>query len=129
MKLTSTHYLIGVVVVVLVGLGVWNWQANKAAPASPGLISFAQCLKDEGATFYGAFWCPHCQAQKELFGNAAEELPYVECSTPDRQDQTQVCKDNEIKSYPTWVFADGSRQSGEMTLAALASKTGCELPE
>ena len=30
---------------------------------------------------YGAYWCPHCAHQKELFGAEAWSLiPYVECS-------------------------------------------------
>lgn len=94
----------------------------------PGrLDGFAQCLKDKGAIFYGAFWCPHCQATKAMFGSSAKYLPYVECSTPNRA-QTQVCKDKDIQSYPTWIFASGERYSGERTLAELARSTGCELP-
>ncbi len=68
--------------------------------------TFAQCLKDKGATFYGAFWCPHCQAQKKAFGSSSKLLPYVECSTLDTLGQTQICKDKKIEGYPTWMFAD-----------------------
>lgn len=93
------------------------------------LLPLAQCLKEKGATFYGAFWCPHCQATKGLFGSAASELPYVECSTPDGKDQLQVCKDKEITNYPTWIFADGTRMTGELTAAQLAAKSGCVLPQ
>lgn len=96
-------------------------QPNKLGP-------FASCLKDKGVIFYGAFWCPHCQNQKKLFGSAAGKLPYVECSTPDGQGQTQVCKDKKIDGYPTWVFPDGSRQSGEVSLEDLSKKSSCLLP-
>jgi thiol-disulfide isomerase/thioredoxin len=84
----------------------------------------AQCITDSGAKFYGAFWCPHCQKQKAMFGKSAKLLPYIECSTPDKN-QTQVCKDAGIKGYPTWVFADGSQASGEVPLQNLAEKTSC----
>lgn len=101
-----------------------------AGCGAPGkLDGFAQCLKDKGATFYGAFWCPHCQNQKKLFGSSAKLLPYVECSTPSGQSQTQICKDKNIEGYPTWEFADASRESGELSLTRLAEKTGCTLPE
>ena len=50
-------------------------------PGPSNLEPFAQCLKEEGAVFYGAFWCPHCQRTKAMFGSAAASLPYVECST------------------------------------------------
>lgn len=91
---------------------------------------FAQCLKDKGAIFYGAFWCPHCQAQKARFGTSVKFLPYVECSTPDGQGKTQVCKDAGVTSYPTWQFNASStdRLNGEIELATLAQKTGCVLP-
>lgn len=89
--------------------------------------AFAQCLGDKGAVFYGAFWCPHCQNQKKLFGKSQDLLPYVECSTPDGKEQLQSCKDQEITSYPTWRFADGSELRGEVSLEDLAAKTECQL--
>lgn len=101
------------------------------APGKAGAYDgFAQCLKDKGATFYGAFWCPHCQAQKARFGASAKLLPYVECSTPDGQSQTQVCKDAGITTYPTWQFGTSTtnRVVGEIELVDLASTTGCQLP-
>lgn len=99
-------------------------------PSEPGKYdAFAVCLKDKGAVFYGAFWCTHCQSQKKLFGLSQKLLPYVECSTPDGQSQTQACKDKKIESYPTWEFADGSRLNGEIPLQQLADKTSCPLPQ
>ena len=91
--------------------------------------SFAQCLKDNGAVFYGAFWCPHCQNQKALFGKSEKLLPYVECSTVDGKGQLSVCKEKKVEGYPTWIFADGSRLTGEVTLETLAEKTACTLPQ
>lgn len=96
-------------------------------PGPNSLDSFAQCLKDKGAVFYGAFWCPHCQKQKAMFGSASKLLPYVECSTPDGKAQLQVCIDKKIASYPTWEFADGSRATGERSLSELSQKTSCPL--
>lgn len=93
------------------------------------LDGFATCLKDKGAKFYGAFWCPHCRTQKAMFGRSAKLLPYIECSTPNGQSQNQICKDAKIEGYPTWEFKDSSRLSGEIPLATLAEKTACELPQ
>ena len=64
---------------------------------------FAQCISQKKLKFYGAFWCPHCQAQKAAFGDGAQYLPYIECSNPDKS-QTQACVDAKIESYPTWVY-------------------------
>jgi thiol-disulfide isomerase/thioredoxin len=93
--------------------------------ASGPNVALAQCLKDAGVVFYGAFWCPHCKAQKEDFGAAVPALPYVECSTPDGNSQTPICIQKGIQSYPTWVFPDGSRLTGEQSLATLAAKASC----
>lgn len=120
-----TIFWIALVVLIVGGFGTSMYL--KTLPGK--YDGLAQCLKDKGATFYGAFWCPHCQEQKKMFGNSAELLPYVECSNPDGKTQTQVCIDKGIKQYPTWIFADGSTLVGEHEPKALAEKTGCSLPE
>ena len=110
-------------------------QSNSSnTPAAPSKYeAFAQCLKDKGATFYGAFWCPHCQAQEKDFQMSRQAFEkiglYTECSTADAAGQLQVCTDKGIKSYPTWTFADGSELNGEIPLQQLADKTSCTLPQ
>lgn len=89
---------------------------------------FAKCLGDKEAIFYGAFWCPHCQEQKAMFGKSKNLLPYVECSTPDKKGQLPECVEREIKNYPTWEFSDETRETGVLTLQELAEKTSCPLP-
>jgi len=119
-------------VIVLCGgliLSVKMMARENAAQISPGLYdTFAQCLKDSGAVFYGAFWCPHCQDQKKEFGSSEKLLPYVECSTVDTKGQTLVCKDKNIMSYPTWIFKDDSKAYGKVEWKVLSEKTGCVLP-
>jgi thiol-disulfide isomerase/thioredoxin len=89
--------------------------------------TLAQCISDSGTKFYGAFWCPHCQATKAMFGKSAKLLPYVECSEANGQGQLAVCKDAGIEGYPTWVFPDGSRLTGERSIEELAEKTNCPI--
>lgn len=114
-----------IIVIIVAGVGI-----SFFAKAAPGQYdTFAQCIKDKGVIFYGAFWCPHCQATKAQFGNSAKLLPYVECSTPDGQGQTQECIDNKVESYPTWVRPDGQRISGERTMQELSDFSGCPLTQ
>ena len=121
--------IVFVAILILVVGGVVALSSFISSPANgPDLTAFAQCLASSGAKFYGAFWCPHCHAEKALFGSAVSALPYVECSTPDGNSQTKVCIDEGIKEYPTWIFADGTRESGVLSLAQLSAKTGCKLP-
>ncbi len=122
----TSNVIIAVLILVIGGgLGYVAYRDTR-----PGMLDgFAACLADRGAVFYGAFWCPHCQAQKKMFGNSAQRLPYVECSTPDAQDQLQSCIDKQITNYPTWEFKDGTREVGEVPLETLAAKTGCTLTQ
>ncbi len=118
-----------VVIVLLLGGMVYLNYRSQNADVGADLSGFAQCLVDKKVTFFGAFWCPHCQASKKMFGAARTKLPYVECSTADGNGQLQVCKDKNIQQYPTWEFADGSRLTGERTLEELSLKSECPLPE
>ena len=79
--------------IVLAVLIVGGFGASLYLKTLPGKYDgLAQCLKDKGVIFYGAFWCPHCQNTKKQFGNSAPLLPYVECSEPDQKTQTPICK-------------------------------------
>ncbi|HEU4677725.1 MAG TPA: hypothetical protein VFS75_03340 [Candidatus Paceibacterota bacterium] len=123
-------YIYAALVVLVVGGLVALKQfggTSNAADMAP-YDDFAQCLTDHGVKFFGAYWCPHCQAQKRLFHNS-KKLPYIECSTPDGQSQTQICIDNKITGYPTWEFADGSRLDGEQTFEDLGAKADCPVPQ
>ena len=115
------------IILGVVGVGLLLMVVPKYLPGD--YDDLAQCLNDKGAVFYGAFWCPHCQNQKAMFGSSARLLNYVECSTPDGKGQRDVCAEKKITSYPTWEFADGSRVSGEVELQELANKTECVLPQ
>ncbi|MBI4599069.1 hypothetical protein HY734_02640 [Candidatus Uhrbacteria bacterium] len=124
-KMSSGTVLIGLagaVVVLLVG-----WTVYRASVPSP-YEAFAQCLTDKGAKMWGAWWCPHCREQKELFQGAFDKVAYIECSAPGQKTPLPVCTKAGIKGYPTWEFTDGSRLSSTQTLETLAQKTGCELP-
>ena len=110
----------GAVLIALIGAYLFVAPQNSPDP------SFAQCLTDKGVKMYGAFWCPHCNNQKEMFGDSWQYVSYVECSTPDRR-QTDECKDAGITAYPTWEFADGARKVGELSLEELSEMSGCPL--
>ncbi len=126
-KSTKTTVIGGIIALVAI-VGLLFFAQN--APTGPGkLDGFAKCLKDSGAVFYGAFWCPHCQNQKAMFGSSKKYLPYVECSTPDMKGQTGICIEKGIKSYPTWFYPDMSSSTGEVQLSDLSAKTSCPLPK
>jgi len=123
---------IGVALAVVVALaGVYYFIYYKH---SHRYDAFARCLREKQLTMYGAYWCPHCAEQKELFGASFSQVPYVECGTPGQRGVTQECKDAGIKRFPTWIFpataamARGERQERVIPLEELSAKTGCPLP-
>lgn len=87
---------------------------------------FAKCLTQNGAKMYGAFWCSHCNNQKQMFGSSVIYINYIECSNSDSS-QNQICQDEKITGYPTWRFKDGSELQGEVSIVKLSDKTDCSL--
>lgn len=126
-KKKKQMYFLLVTGILIIVVALFTWGAKNEP--NPELKIFAQCLEANGAKFYGTFWCPHCNAQKEIFGEAAKFLPYTECSTLDRRGQLPECQKKNIMSYPTWEFADGSQLLGSLSLSVLAEKTNCGLPQ
>ncbi|NEP16377.1 MAG: vitamin K epoxide reductase family protein [Leptolyngbya sp. SIO4C1] len=93
-------------------------------------IALAQHLKAVDAKMYGAYWCPHCHDQKELFGQQAlAEMPYIECAPDGRDSQTDLCRSiPQITGFPTWEVG-GQYLPGKQTLETLAQASGYEGPQ
>mmetsp|Transcript_39230 Transcript_39230/g.82501 ORF Transcript_39230/g.82501 Transcript_39230/m.82501 type:complete len:265 (+) Transcript_39230:2483-3277(+) len=88
-------------------------------------IELAQYLSSQKTIMYGAFWCPHCSRQKELFGKEAWALiTYVECSPKGYRGQYAACLAKGVDGYPTWKFGNGKEQGGEMELVDIAKMSG-----
>src|SRR3989338_258050 len=112
---------------VLIALGLTIYAIiSKAAPSE--YDGFAQCLTEQNVTMYGAYWCPHCQNQKKIFGNAFQYVAYVECATPGLPNvMTKEGEEAGVEGYPTWINASGEIVAGEQSLEELATFSGCVL--
>lgn len=117
--------LYGLLIVVVVGVAYYLFHRSQHK-----YDAFARCLGDRGVKMYGAYWCPHCQEQKEKFDASFEYAPYVECGVKgDPRAEQQVCKDADIKHFPTWQFPPtGDRVEKVLSLEVLSDRTGCSLP-
>ena len=106
---------------------------NDPNPTENDLVAFAQALADSGTIFYGASWCPHCTEQKELFEDGQDLLPFVEVTNYENEaslnNLNQAGIDNNITSFPTWEFPDGSRLEGLQDLATLSTRSGVAIPQ
>ena len=112
-------------VVVFLAAG---YAASAPQPAATTYADgLAKHLAASGVRLYGAYWCPHCKDQKDLFGRAAKSLPYIECDARDPAGQPQVCASAGIRAYPTWDI-NGKRYEGVLSLQELARLTGYPQP-
>lgn len=105
-------------------------QSGPAITSTSGQaeIALAKHLTSIGAKMYGAYWCPHCHDQKQLFGQQAwREVTYVECAPDGLNAQPQVCQAQQIEGYPTWEV-NGKKLSGRQTLQQLAEASGFQGP-
>ena len=91
------------------------------------LVAFANALKAAGAKLYGAGWSAETTAQKELFEDGGQFLDFVEVTNSDRT-PNDTATQNSITTYPTWIFADGTRLEGVQTLQTLSDHTGIAIP-
>lgn len=113
-----------IIILAVLALIVYSVRGKEAGE----LDSFASCLEDSGAMFYGTTWCSYCQAQRDLFASSFKYAPYTECSLPGGSGTNPVCKKAGVTAYPTWIFASGEIDLGQKSLEYLANKTGCKLP-
>ncbi|HLO47556.1 MAG TPA: vitamin K epoxide reductase family protein [Kamptonema sp.] len=125
-------------VTTLAALGLYNSNGLPSSnSSSPGIappavttvsgaaeIALARHLKQIGAKEYGAYWCPHCHEQKELFGNeAASIIDYIECDPKGKNSRTQLCEAAKIKGFPSWII-NGKLYEGTQGLEELAQASG-----
>ena len=92
------------------------------------LVAFAQQLSAAGAKLYGAAWNSDTTAQKQLFGDGAQFVSFVEATNTNHEANQEATSHN-ITTYPTWIFADSSRMVGVQTLAAISAHVGIAIPQ
>ena len=137
---TTVIIAVSVIAVVIIGIVVLVVSTRDPQFTAESKDAFAQCITENGAVMYGAYWCSHCKATKDNFGSSFQYINYVECDPlclPDENGQLEVycqgyegqpdlCTQLGIEGYDTWIFEDGSRLFSEPTFEELAQKTGCE---
>jgi len=105
-----------------------NLSNEKISPAittvsSKQKINFAKYLSDNNIVMYSAYWCPHCNDQKQLFGKkAVEELTIIECAKDGKNNKYKFCQAKGIEGFPSWEI-NNQIYSGTMNLNELAEMT------
>ena len=99
---------------------------EPSTESTPQTIKLADQLSKVEAKFFGAHWCPACKEQMKLFGKqAGRDLNYVECGLPDKYpDQVSQCRDENIRSIPTWTRPGSPRLEGVHSINTLERWSG-----
>ncbi|MBT4857402.1 hypothetical protein HON52_04430 [Candidatus Uhrbacteria bacterium] len=121
---TKSVFVGGIAVLaLLVGSIVWQ----NVAPSE--FDDFAQCLNDNGAKVYSAYWCSNCATQEAMFGTAYRYIDEKECSSRG-SNNFDLCAEDDITGTPTWENTNtGERNGGVQSMSDLGEWFGCELPE
>ena len=101
--------------------------AEAESMMAPDLVQFAKDLAASGAKLYGAAWGPFTTQQMQLFEDGGNELPFIEVTLPDRS-ISDLGIDNQINAYPTWVFPDGTRNIGSLSLEEISELSDVPIP-
>src|SRR3989338_4379734 len=117
MKIKNFYLTVFCITLILI---VASCSAKNESETESRLDAFAKCLSDNGIKMYGAYWCTHCNNQKQMFAESWKYVNYIECSLPNRAGQTQICSGAGINAYPTWEFANGDRIEGGLSLGQLS---------
>jgi uncharacterized membrane protein len=139
-------FFTGVIVSVVVLVGAVGVYANVGTDGQPTVtasgnagppvtttsgaaeISLARHLTSIGAKMYGAYWCPHCHDQKQLFGQPAmQDVTYVECAEDGVNPQVEQCISANIEGFPSWEI-NGQIYPGARRLEELADLSGYQGP-
>jgi uncharacterized membrane protein len=92
--------------------------------SSESAVALAKHLRSLGARMYGAYWCEHCHAQKELFGREAfSHIEYIECSKYGVNGKMNLCRKRHVPGYPTWEIR-GELYPGKKSLDELKEISG-----
>ena len=92
------------------------------------LTGLANCLTEKGVRFFGTTECPWCTRQKEIFGPAAEFLPYIECSPNFATEQeAAMCEEANVGGVPDWRFPNQEPLLGMQSIERIAELSGCAI--
>jgi hypothetical protein len=104
--MNKTILIVFILIISVAGFFIIRGRSDSTPNPKTAL---AQCLADKGATFYGAYWCPHCNNQKLAFGSrASKKLPYVECALFPSEVSSTASR--VLKEYKAGTYAGGYKQ-------------------
>jgi len=113
-KLISLIAVILIIVMVIVVISAYlNSQNPKVSR------DLAGCLRGQDCILYISKTCPHCELQKELFGESISLIEVVDCS-----EEGELCKERGILKVPSFTCGNKTH-FGSKTIEGLELMSGC----
>jgi cyclophilin family peptidyl-prolyl cis-trans isomerase len=105
------------------GRGISSLQAE--GEPSLDLVELAKWLDQQGFEMYGAYWCPFCTEQKDMFEDGGDYLPFTDIALDNAtRSQDPQYASLQITNYPTWILPDNSRLVGAQSIETLIQLSG-----
>ncbi len=127
----KTWIVLIVAVVLIIGIFI-PFKMTGLTTNNKDYDNFVTCLIEKDAKLYGAYWCPHCKNQKEMFKSSFKIFDslggYIECDPRGKNAQPEKCEEASINGYPTWII-NGQKYVGEQSLNRLSAISECNLNE
>lgn len=144
MKANWKSLLIVITIVVLLALLLTFFLGKKqeqkesdlSARSSEGVVAgvkteksgdyverLARFMAENGMVLYGSYQSTDTKKQKDLFGDSAKYLDYVECDASGPNANPDECISQKIDIYPTWLY-QGKQYVGIKSLGEIAEITG-----
>lgn len=76
-------------------------------------------MTENGMVLYCSYQAEDCKKQKELFGQAINNINYVECDASIAHSNPDECLSHEVSIYPTWLYEE-EKYTGIRSLSELA---------
>ncbi len=97
-----------------------NGWGNSTEPFTVSAMNVASCLSKAGWVLFTSDDCRYCGPQEEVFEDYYAKVEKVLCN-----EQKEVCSDEWITWYPTWVDWNGEQWPWYKDLESLAEAAWC----
>lgn len=101
--------------VILFAIGILYFKSKIVHDPSEDII---KCIS-ENSVLYVQAGCPHCETQKQKFGDKLELLNIIDCTK-----DTEECISKGIRFIPTWIF-NNTYIEGDYSIEELKEMMNC----
>ena len=116
MRKITKRFLVNLLIIVFIISISVIFINSKKHPETTDEV--AKCI-GKNSVLYVQLGCPHCEEQKEIFGDNIKYINTIDCFF-----EREICSNEKITSIPTWKI-NGKFYTGVKSIEQLKETTGC----